>query len=498
MKNLWESAIESRKSYPVLNQALEADVCIVGGGITGMTAALQLSKAGQRVVLLEAETLAYGTTGSSSNHLNTQIDFGYRNVEKKFDKEVARLVATSRSQAIDYIEKNVKEYDIDCDFKRLDGFLYTEGEDEVETLEREYEACLRAGLAVNKARSLTLPFAVKMGLHFDRQAAFNAIKYVAGMARQVEGLQGRIFENSRVVDLDRDTMTIQTTQGSVKAAKVFLATHIPLFINVHQSTSAPYRSYMIAIKVTEYPQDALYWDMFDPYHYTRIYEQQGQKWLAIGGADHKTGHDDPQKDYYKDLEAYARVRYDVQEVSYRWTQQYFEPSDGLPFIGISPFGSTYMATGFSGDGLVYGTVAGILVADQIMGNNNPWIKAYDSKRFKPFASAEEFIKHNMDVARHLISDRFTSKDISGLKPGQGVVIRKDGHNYAVSKDEGGKLHACSAACSHMGCIVHWNHLDKTWNCGCHGSQFSASGKVNMGPATHDLDQADQELFAKDQ
>lgn len=498
MKNLWESATEGRKSYPALNQDLEADVCIVGGGITGITAALQLSKAGQRVVLLEAEKLAYGTTGSSSNHLNTQIDFGYRNVEKKFDKQVARLVAASRSQGIDFIEKNVREYGIDCDFKRIDGFLYTEREEEVDTLGREYEACLRAGLEVDKVKSISLPFPVKMALHFNQQAAFHSIKYVLGMARQVESLQGRIFENSRVIDLDKNTMTLKTAQGTVKAAKVFLATHMPLFINIHQSTSSPYRSYMIAVKVDNYPQDALYWDMFDPYHYTRIYEHQGQKWLAIGGADHKTGHADPSKDYYKDLEAYARMRYNVQEVSYRWSQQYFEPSDGLPFIGVSPFGATYMATGFSGDGLVYGTVAGMLVADQILGNDNPWAKAYDSKRFKPFASAEEFVKHNVDVAKHLITDRFTSKDISGLKMGQGVVIRKEGHNYAVSKNDDGQLQACSAVCTHMGCIVHWNHMDKTWNCGCHGSQFSASGRVTMGPATKDLEKVNPDILDKEQ
>jgi glycine/D-amino acid oxidase-like deaminating enzyme/nitrite reductase/ring-hydroxylating ferredoxin subunit len=492
MKNIWQTATENRKSYPTLNQELEADVCIVGGGITGMTAAVQLAKAGKHVILIEAEKLAYGTTGSSSNHLNTQIDFSYRNVEKNFDKNIARIVASSRAEAIDFIERNVNEYHLDCDFKRIDGFLYTENEDNLATLEDEYDASLRSGLQVSKINDIPLPFPVQLAVRYANQAAFNSIEYVTGLARQVELFNGRIYENSRVIEFDKNTLTIKTSKGSVKASHVFLATHIPIFINLHQTTSAPYRSYMIALKAENYPADALYWDMYDPYHYTRIYEHNGEKWLAIGGADHKTGNNDPDKDYFNSLEVYARRRYKVKEISHRWSHQYFEPSDGLPYIGLSPFDSTYMATGFSGDGLVYGTVAGIIVSDMIMGKENDWAKAYDSKRFKPLASAASFFKHNVDVAKHLIADRFSSEDLKNLKANHGVVIRKDGDNYAVYKNSEGYLTVCSAVCSHMGCIVSWNHMEKTWDCGCHGSQFAHDGKLLFGPATGNLQKVGDE------
>jgi glycine/D-amino acid oxidase-like deaminating enzyme/nitrite reductase/ring-hydroxylating ferredoxin subunit len=496
MKNVWQTATGERKTYPTLNQDLEADVCIVGGGITGITAALQLSKAGKHVILLEAEKLAFGTTGSSSNHLNTQIDFSYRNVEKNFNEDIARIVAASRAEAIDYIEKNALEYQIDCDFKRIDGFLYTENTDNIDTLEKEYEASLRAGLQVTKTRDISLPFPVQLAVRYANQGSFNSIKYVIGMARQVELFNGRIYENSRVIDFDKNKMTIKTSKGSVKATHVFLATHIPLFINLHQTTSTPYRSYMIALKADNYPGDALYWDMYDPYHYTRLYEQAGEKWLTIGGADHKTGRNDPGKDYYKSLEVYARRRYQVNEITHRWSQQYFEPSDGLPYIGLTPFDSTFMATGYSGDGLVYGTIAGIIISDSILEKNNEWSRAYDSKRFKPVASAASFLQHNLDVAKHLISERFTSADISNLKVDHGAVIRKDGDNYAVYKSAEGHLTVCSAVCTHMGCIVTWNHMEKTWDCGCHGSQFAHDGKVLIGPATANLKKVGEEKPGK--
>jgi glycine/D-amino acid oxidase-like deaminating enzyme/nitrite reductase/ring-hydroxylating ferredoxin subunit len=501
MKNVWQTTTENRKSYPTLNQELEADVCIVGGGITGMTAAIELAKSGKKVIVLEAEKLAFGTTGSSSNHLSTQIDFSYRNVEKNFNGDIARIVASSRAEAIDRIEKNILDYKLNCDFKRIDGFLYTENEDNLETLENEYDASLRSGLQVSKTHDAPLPFPVKLAVRYANQGAFNAIKYVTGLGRQVELYNGSIYENSRVLEFDKNTMTVRTSKGSVKASHVFLATHLPLFINLHQTTSAPYRSYMIALKVQNLPGDALYWDMFDPYHYTRIYEQNGEKWLAIGGADHKTGQNDPEKDYFNNLEVYARRRYMVSEITHRWSHQYYEPSDGLPYIGLSPFDSTYMATGFSGDGLVYGTVAGILVSDMIMGKDNEWSRAYDSKRFKPLASASSFLKHNVDVAKHLIADRFTSDDLKNLKANNGVVIRKDGDNYAVYKNNEGLLTVCSAVCTHMGCIVSWNHIEKTWDCGCHGSQFAHDGKILIGPATNNLqkvgDEKPQKLKAED-
>jgi glycine/D-amino acid oxidase-like deaminating enzyme/nitrite reductase/ring-hydroxylating ferredoxin subunit len=491
MKTLWESTAGEIRKYPVLDQELQADVCVIGGGITGITAALQLAIAGKKVVLLEAEQLASGTTGYSSNHLNTQIDFSYRQVEKNFNRDIAGIVARSRMAAIDYIERNVREFDIDCDFKRLDGFLYSEREDELKILDQEYEASLRAGLEVSKTLDTSLPFPVKLAVKYHNQAAFHSIKYIAGIARHLEQLNVKIFENSRVIDYTKTSSVVKTAAGSVQATNIIMATHIPLFINLHQTTSTPYRSYMISLDVEEFPRDALYWDMYDPYHYTRIYEQDGKKFLAIGGADHKTGHGERKRDYYKDLEAYASLRYKVRGVSHRWGHQFYEPSDGLPYIGLSPMGSAFMATGFSGDGLVYGTVAGIILSDLITGMPNEWVKAYDSRRFKPVASAEDFLKHNIDVAKNLIADRFSSDDLKNLQPGQGIVVRVKGENYAICKDHNGEISATSAVCTHMGCIVNWNNMGKNWECACHGSQFEPSGKVILGPAVTDLDKVDE-------
>ena len=495
MENFWQSTVSPRPSYTALNGHIHTDVCVIGGGITGVTTALQLANAGKEVVLLEAHTLGAGTTGASSNHLNTDIDFSYRNVQKNFDEKIARIVLESRRKGIDYIENNVQQYGIDCDFRRVNGFLYAEEEEQLEELEEEYKAALDVGLRVSKTRDTSLPFPVKMAIQFEDQGEFNALKYVSGVAKQLEQLSCKIFENSRVVAYDKDDRVIKTENGSVTAQDIVFATHLPLFINVHQTTSAPYRSYMMVAKVENYPAEALYWDMYDPYHYTRIYQQNGEPWLVVGGADHKTGHDDHSQDYHQQLEDYLRQRYKVKEIAYRWSSQYYEPADGLPYIGLSPFENTYMATGFSGDGLVYGTIAGILMADMMLRNSNEWLEAYDARRFKPVASAKDFLEHNLDVGKQMIGKRLISEDLENIQLGEGRVVKHHLKQYAVYKDTTGQLKVCSAVCTHLKCIVRWNHMEKTWDCACHGSRFDPEGKVLTGPATIDLKKAETETIA---
>ena len=492
MKTIWQSTTQQNTSYPTLNDHVQADVCIIGGGITGVTTALQLAKAGKKVVLLEAKTLGAGTTGASSNHLNTQIDFSYHNVQKNFDDETARIVMESRVKGIDYIENNVQQYGIGCDFKRVDGFLYAEEEGQLDTLEKEYKAVLAVGLQASKTQEVALPFPVKMAIQFENQAQFNSLEYIRGIGRELQQLGCQIFENSQVIDYEKDDHLIKTENGSVSARQLVYATHLPIFINPHQTTSPPYRSYMIAAKVNNYPAEGLYWDMYDPYHYTRLYEKDGQQWLVVGGADHKTGHDDHEEDYYQQLEDYLRQRYQVQEVGYRWSSQYYEPADGLPYIGLSPFEDTYMATGFSGDGLIYGTIAGIIISDMILGKENEWLKAYDARRFKPVASAKNFIEHNLDVAQQMIAKRLFSEDLEDIQPGEGKVVKHNLKQYAVYKNTTGQLSVCSAVCTHLKCIVRWNHMEKSWDCACHGSRFAPEGKVLTGPATADLKKADEE------
>ena len=490
-QSIWKSKARGI-NFLQLTHDIEADVCIVGGGITGLTTAMQLRDTGLKVVVLEAMKIGDGTTGFSSNHLNTQIDYTYQEVTKKHNSDKAKIVAESRSQAISYIEDMVHKHQIECDFRRVEGYLYAEKEENVTSVEEEFEYCKRVGLKVSLVDEIPLPVNVFKSIKFANQAQFNSQLYLEGMANHL-GDNCTIYENSRVKQFKHNNKKLITDHGSVTARHVIMATHLPLFINIHQTTAAPYRSYMVTAKLKEYPPHGLYWDNMEPYHYTRVYEKDGEKYLVVGGADHKAGHDDNETNYFARLEQYVSERFPVESFVHHWSSQYYEPVDGLPFIGKTPGGDTLMATGYSGDGLVYGTIAGMILADLVQGIKGDWYETYNSKRIPPVSSGKTYIEENVDVAKHLIMDRLHSTvDIDKIDNGSGALVDINSNRYALHKDEEGEIHICSATCPHLGCLVKWNHMEKSWDCPCHGSRFSAEGEIILGPATHDLKKIDIE------
>ena len=482
--SIWQEDT-SHHDFPSLKEEIETDVCIVGAGITGLTCAFNLVESGRKVVVLEALQAGQGTSGFSSNHLNTQVDYSYQKIIRNFGNEAARCVADSRKAAIANIEHNIQKTGASCEFKRIPGYLYTETEDKIDFLEQEEKAAKLVGLEVSMNESPDLPFKVAASLKFNDQAQFNSQKYLEGLLNYLAD-KCEIYEHSRVVQFNHQQKRLVTERGAVKANHIFFATHLPLFINIHQTSSAPYRSYIQVAELESYPLDGLYWDLQDPYHYTRNYQENGSKYLVVGGADHKTGENDDHHDHYKNLESYVRTHFPVKNIVKQWSSQYYEPADGLPYIGKTPFSDTYMATGFSGDGLVYGTVAASIVCDMISGIENSWHQVYNARRFKPIASARNWVTENVDVARHFVLDRFKTSALEKIEPGNGAIVSIKGKHYAVSKDENQQLSIYSATCPHLGCLVQWNPEEKSWDCPCHGSRFTSKGELIVGPATHDL------------
>ena len=501
-KSLWKETAKG-ESFPKLNENLDTEVVVIGGGITGLSTASKLTEAGRKVILLEASRIGNGTTGFSSCHLTTDIDEEYRNIASDFDEETMKLVADSRKAGIDFIEEFSKSKNIPCDFQRVPGYWYTEMVEDISKLKEEYEFASQAGLDVSLTEEMELPFGVKKALRFENQAQFNAQKYLDGMAAYLRAKGCQIYENSLVnhVEEKDDYFWVRTSSATVKAKNLVMATHIPIFFNLLQTMNAPYRSYMLAVKLKtgDYPH-GLFWDTAEPYHYLRAYETGENKYLVVGGEDHKTGHEENSEKCFDALEKYVRDRFDVDEISYRWSAQYYEPVDGLPYIGRSPFSKkAYLATGFSGDGLVYGTVAGMIIADLICGKENKWHPVFDSTRFTPSASAFDFIKENSDVVKHFVIDRIKAdtEELSEVKEGEGKIVKVDGHKIAAARDESGQLHVCSPVCPHMGCFVKWNNSEKSWDCPCHGSRFSLKGEVIYGPAVKALSKITLEYDAEE-
>jgi glycine/D-amino acid oxidase-like deaminating enzyme/nitrite reductase/ring-hydroxylating ferredoxin subunit len=478
----------------LLNQNLETEVCVVGAGIAGLTTAYELTRRGMQVVVLEDGLLAAGETERTTAHLSNAFDDRYFELERLHGEQRASLAAESHTAAIDYIESIVWRERIDCDFERLDGFLFTAPEHSTDYLERELEAAHRAGLSgVEIVPGAAIgSFHTGPALKFPRQAQFHPLKYLRALVEGITRHGGRLFSHTHVGEIrDGTPCHVHTSTGRVvRADAVVVATNTPVNdrVTIH-TKQAPYRTYVIAAPVgRETLVRALFWDTGDPYHYVRSQRLQGHEMIIVGGEDHKTGQaEDPEK-RWEALTAWTQERFATSAVAYRWSGQVMEPVDYLAFIGRNPGDKhIYICTGDSGQGMTHGTIAGMLLSDLINGRDNPWKELYDPSR-KTLRAAGEFARENLNVAAQY-RDYATGGDVKSaddLMPGCGAVLRHGLHKVAAYKGEDGTMHECSAVCPHMGCIVHWNGAEKTWDCPCHGSRFDRFGSVLNGPAISDL------------
>ncbi|MBA3883174.1 MAG: FAD-dependent oxidoreductase [Chthoniobacterales bacterium] len=505
--SLWEATTEAGALNP-LRENIRTDVCIVGAGISGLTTAYTLVRAGKKVVVLDDGLVGRGMTGRTTAHIVNALDDRYYEIEKLHGEEGSRMAAESHTAAIDRVEENVTAERIDCQFERLDGYLFEPPNEPIDNLNEEFEACLRAGLdveLVNRApmEGLDSGPAIK----FKNQAQFHPLHYLRGLAAAIERYGGKIFTGTRVVDVqESDNGVAKTKDGfTIEAQSFVVATNTPINDRyVIHTKQAPYTTYVIGLRVPKGSVTrALFWDTAQhageedqaigmvPYHYVRVAEDEnGNEVLVVGGEDHKTGQADDFEQRYQRLEDWTRVRWpNAGEVVFRWSGQVMEPEDMMGFIGRNPSDkdNVYIATGDSGNGMTHGTIAGILIPDLILGRENRWAKLYDPSRLS-FKSAGDFLKENINVAAQY-RDYVTGGDVRSrqeIAPGQGAVLRRGLKKLACYRDDSGTLHEMTAICPHLKCIVHWNRNEKTWDCPCHGSRFDAMGHVLNGPSVADL------------
>lgn len=495
-ESLWNATHQLRRFAPLAGDR-DTDVAVVGGGVSGLTAAVLLARSGKRVTIIERDHIGSGETGNTTSHLTEAVDARYQRLAKDFGEENASLVAASKRAAIDRIEAFTRETGHDCGFSRVPGFLYAERTQDVEGLANELDAARRAGCLVRWEDEVPLPFKTFGAVRWEHQAQVHATAYLEALLQDAAAHAVRIYENTRVVDVHGgDPCQVQTDRGAIRATDVFVAANVPVNNRVLLHTKiAAYRSYAIATDVRASQVEAmrgLFWDTSDPYHYTRVHDIAGRTYLVVGGEDHRTGEESGTDACYERLLAYAQQRFGITEAKYRWSGQIIEPVDGLPFIGRNAAAQrVFVATGFSGNGMTFGTLAGMVVSDLILGRQNPYADLFDATRIKPVAAAVDYVKENVGFAVHLVTDRLTSlnaedRPVQSLRPGEGGVFSSDEGKIAVCRDKQGVVHACSAVCTHLGCDVAWNAAEQTWDCPCHGSRFSPEGTVINGPAVSDL------------
>ena len=489
-KIYWEDTC-SPPSFPELSGDLDVDVAIIGGGMVGISTARMLKDDGMTVAVVEARRVGQGVSGKATAKVTSQHGITYQRIEQKFGEDRARLYAEAQETGLRKILEVARTHGIDADIEPMPAFIYTLEDRHVSDIEKEVEVARRLGLPTTLTRDTGLPFDVLAAMRWDDQAQFHPLKFVSGLAATIPGDGCHIFENSRVTDWDPHR--IATTGGTVRARHVVMATNLPLGqVGLYYATNFPQAEPVIAARINRVPP-AYYKNVEQPGHSMRTHRHDGRTYGVCAGSHFKPGHSDDERKNFADIEQWLRETFDAGEIEYRWVNEDYSPMDGAPFIGWSSSDRSeayLVATGFAAWGFTNGMASGMIIADLVAGRDNKWLDLFDATRVKPLAGGKEFVKENVHVAKHLIGDHASSKPKSyaELKPGDAAILKIDGDNVAAFRDEQGRIHAVSAACTHMGCLLGWNANDRTWDCPCHGSRFALSGEVLAGPAVQPLEQ----------
>ena len=490
----WSESV-SFPRFAKLDQDARAEVVVVGGGITGLTAAYLLLAAGKSVIVLERSRCAEVDTGHTSAHLTMVTDTRLPALVKRFGRTHAQAVWDAGLAAIAQIDTIIRDHEIDCDFAWVDGYLHAlpevqPAETSLDTLEDE--AVLARELGFDAEFAAEVPLVGGPGVRFEGQARFHPRKYLARLAKEIVAKGGRIHEHSEADTFCADPLSITVNGSTVACDDIIIATHNPLVgvastsgAALFQTKLALYTSYVVAGRVAKgQAPDALMWDTADPYHYLRLDPHRDHDLVIFGGEDHKTGQVADTVACFTRVEKALGTMVPGVAISHRWSGQVIETPDGLPFIGRTA-DHQYAATGFSGNGLTFGTLGAMMMTDAILGRSNPWAELFAPERKALGRGLWEYITENADYPYYMIRDRFAGADgrsLRAVKRGQGKVIERNGTKVAVFRDESGATTLRSAICTHMGCVVAWNTAERTWDCPCHGSRFKPNGDVISGPA----------------
>lgn len=495
MNSYWiQSTKNIEKKYPELNSNIKADVCIIGGGITGISIGYELVEKGINVAILEKDQIGKKTTGNTTGKITSLHGLFYKYLTQSNGKEFAKKYLKANEEAIKNIKNIIDKENIECDFEYQDSYVYTEKEEEVEKISEEVEILNDIGFNCTFEEQSELPFKILGAIKFENQAQFNIMKYLLGLAECIEKKEGRIFENSKVYDLKKQNngYIVYSDNGTVECKDVIIATHYPIinspgfyFLKMYQSMS-----YAIAVETNSKIFDGMYINSELPTKSFRSIKDGDKRLLLIVGSDHKTGEKIDLSNSYKDLEKVAKQLYPDCKVKYRWYTEDCITLDKIPYIGeFSNFmPNVYVATGYKKWGITTSNIAANIIKDKILNNDNEYEEIFRATRMEPIKNIKEVENMLKETTNSLIINKIKipNDKISDINKEDGKIIEIDGKKVGVYKDEKGELYAVNPVCSHLGCELSWNNISKTWDCPCHGSRFDYKGKSIYSPSIKDL------------
>lgn len=488
-----------KTDYPELDSDIKVDTAIIGGGLVGISTAYLLKKEGLKVAVIDSDKIIMGTTGHTTAKITSQHGLIYTRIKEQLGEENAKQYADANEYAISFIENLVKQENIDCDFSFQPAYVYTQTTEYTAALQAEADITSRLGIKASYIEEIPLPFQIKGALRFDGQAQFHPRKYLLHLSSKIHGDGSYIFEGTTVTDVEEgSTLKIKTKSGNtITASNLIIASHFPFYDGrgLYFTRLYPERSYIIGVRAEEKFPEGMYITAEDPGRSLRSQPTNDGELILVGGEHHKTAHGEHFIKHYENLISFAKEHYTVLDIPYRWSTQDYGTMDGVPYIGhlTSKTPNIYVATGFSKWGMTNSTVSAIMFRDLIMKGENPWTNVYNPSRFTPSASASTFITQNTDVAKNFVKGKLEDLPAEvDLPRGEGKVIRHEGQRIGAYRDEDGKLHLVDTTCTHLGCEVHWNDAEKSWDCPCHGSRFSYKGDVIEGPAKKPLNYLNNE------
>lgn len=489
----WRDSIDF-PSFSSLKEDMKVDVAIIGAGITGITTAYLLGKAGYKVALLEAGKILNGTTGHTTAKITAQHGLIYDELIHHFGEEKTQLYYQANMNARDFIKNVISELQIDCDFSEEDAYIYTNSESYMEKIHNELEAYKRLRISSDYVETIPFNIPIMGAIVMKNQAQFHPLKYLTKLVEEFIKLGGQIFEQTTAIDVAEGSNPAVITRDNHKIIcdYVVSCSHFPFYDLKSFFFTRMYaeRSYIISLKTEQKYPGGMYLSAEEPKRSIRSTSSKGEQFILIGGENHKTGHGIDTLTHYEALANFSRDVFGTHDIRYRWSAQDLTTLDNIPYIGpiTSANQNILVATGYRKWGMTNGTAAAMLIQDLILKKDTPFLDVYTPSRFNADPSIKNFITQNADVAGQLLKGKleFIPKDPSDVANGQGAVVIVNGQRAGAYRDSDGQLHLVDTTCTHIGCELSWNHGDHTWDCPCHGSRFSIDGEVVEGPAKKPL------------
>lgn len=468
MESVWQ---KHRKEYPGLEEDIERDVVVIGGGIAGYLAAFRLAETGREVALIEADRLFSGTTGRTTAKISCNQGNVYAELYRRYGLRAASLYYKSQLEGMRGYADLVKRYNISCDWAETDSYIFFSGDDSA--FARTSEALRKIGAECEPVPKTEL-FKEARALKIGRQYLFDPLKFLEALPVRFE-----IYEHTRGVIIDAKNKIIRTDKAKITAKKIIVATHYPIinshggyFMKLRQSTS-----YTIAVK--EKLTEKMYLDEKEDGLSLRPYAGG----TLIGGGDHRTGRI-PQNGGFEKLEREVKERFGAENVTHRWCAEDVMTFDGMPMAGkyAANLDGVYVVTGFNKWGMTNAMVASSVLRDAVAGRENPYAEIFSPQR-RMKGCLKAFLSNASENVKGLFLGyfRITAKTAADIPEGRGMIVRHNGKRRAVYRGRDGKLYVIGRMCPHMHCELRWNKNTDTWDCPCHGSRFDIYGNILSEP-----------------